>query len=140
MDTNILNSLILPAKIDNLQKFIDLVNSCGIKFGLNKERIYELMLAVEEALVNIFNYAYPNHQEGYVELICYNLNSKKLIIEIKDYGIPFDPNSVKEPDMTSDIMIKEIGGIGIYLIKRLVDEFHYCRNNNINILKLVVYK
>ena len=60
---------------------------------------------------------------------------ERLIIEIVDSGVPFDPLSFEEPDMTHDISKREVGGLGIFLMKKLMDDVQYIRKGEKNILK-----
>lgn len=128
----------LPATLDNLTPLIQFVSTCAAEKGFSKKKL-QIELATEEALVNIFNYAYPDHK-GDVEVICNSVNNETLAIDIVDSGIPFDPFSINNPDIAGDISSREIGGLGIFLIKRLMDEVHYRRENGKNILSLIVSK
>jgi serine/threonine-protein kinase RsbW len=129
----------LPAKIEHLEKLIDFVSGCTKEKGFSDKRIKEIELATEEVLVNIFNYAYP---EGYgdVEVKCSLDNDTRFIIEISDSGIPFDSLSLADPDVTSDISERKIGGLGVFLVRKIADEVHYRRDEGKNILSLILYK
>lgn len=135
---HVLSNMKLPAKLEYLQDFMDFVSNCARDQGFNQKRINEIELATEEALVNIFNYAYPNN-DGDVEIICMS-NDERFIIEIRDSGVPFDVLSVKEPDFTSNLSERDIGGFGIFLIRKLIDDVQYRREGDGNILTLVVKK
>jgi serine/threonine-protein kinase RsbW len=65
------------------------------------------------------------------------LESRILIVEIIDDGIPFDPTSLKKPDLTLPAEERPIGGLGIFLITKIMDSVNYTRNNNQNILTLI---
>ncbi|MBP6940838.1 MAG: ATP-binding protein [Syntrophorhabdaceae bacterium] len=133
----VLSTIRVPAKLDHLHALIDMVSNCAKEQGLGEKRINEIEIAAEEALVNIFHYAYQG-QEGDVEISCRVERGRTFIIEIIDSGMPFDPFSVSEPDTTLDVAERQIGGIGVFLIKKLMDEVTYQRDNNKNILKLAV--
>lgn len=135
----ILSKIVLPAKLEHLQDFLRLTSQCAREQGLSNKRINEIELAAEEALVNIFHYAYQE-KEGEVEVVCRTDQEARLIIEILDTGLPFNPLSKKDPDLTLDITERKIGGLGVYLMKTLMDEVHYRREDDKNILNLVVYK
>ena len=128
----------LQAKLENLEQFIDFVSLCANKQEVDKKKIFEIEISTEEALVNIFNYAYQNI-EGDVEVSCKS-DDDKFIIEIEDSGVPFNLLSLKEPDTSLDISERGIGGLGIFLIKKLMDNVQYRREENRNILTLVVSK
>ena len=132
----LLSQLKLPAEISNLRKFIELVSRCAEEQGLSPERIIEIGVATEEVLVNICNYAYQD-QVGEVKVSCMLDDESRFIIEIEDAGIPFDVLSIGEPDLIDDIDERQVGGLGVFIIKELVEDVQYRREDNKNILKLV---
>ena len=135
----ILTEIVLPARLEHLQAFLDMTSQCARGQGLPDKRIHQIELVVEEALVNIFHYAYPNG-DGEVRVICRTDQEGRLIIETIDTGLPFDPLSREDPDLTLDIAQRKIGGLGVFLMKTLMDEVRYRREDDQNVLTLVVYK
>jgi anti-sigma regulatory factor (Ser/Thr protein kinase) len=95
----------------------------------------EIELAVEEALANICLYAYPNGS-GEVEVRCTQDEPRHFAIELIDSGIPFDMLSRPAPDFTVDVAQRPIGGLGIALIRALMDNATYHREGAQNILRL----
>ena len=134
----VLLSLHLPARLENLRRFKESVADCVSTEGFDQKRIQEIELALEEALVNIFNYAYPE-EAGDVEVNC-KIENGQFIIEIIDAGIPFDMTSLSDPDLTADVDERKIGGLGIFLLKKMVDEVRYRREKDQNILNLIIKK
>ena len=130
----------LPATIYNLRKLIQFVSNFAKEKGFSKKRIQEIELAVEEAFVNVSTYAYPDKNTGEVEVRCEMSNDTVLVIEILDTGTPFDIRSFSEPDLNVDISNREIGGLGIFLIRKMVDEVHYRRDGQRNILSFTIRK
>ena len=129
----------LPAHLEYLPKFIDFVTTCSREQGFEKKRIREIELATEEALVNIFDYAYKE-DNGDVEIICKLDDSKRFILEVVDTGIPFNVLSVSSPDITADISERQLGGLGVFLIKEFIDAVQYRHEGNKNILSLIIDK
>ncbi len=129
----------LPAKIKHLERLIEFVSGCAKEKGFSGKRVKEIELATEEVLVNIFNYAYPEGP-GDVEVSCNQADDTRFIIEISDSGIPFDSRSLADPDVTSDISERKIGGLGVFLVRKIADEVHYRRDGGENILSLVLYR
>ncbi len=125
-----------PAKLDSLSNSLEVVSACAKAKGFSARRISEIQLATEEALVNIFRYAYPKGP-GEVEMICCFDSHQRLVIELVDCGIPFDVLSVMEPNLTGEIENRAIGGLGVHLMKTLMDEVHYSRKEGKNILTLL---
>lgn len=87
--------------------------------------------------MNVFNYAYKG-KEGEVEIICKIEEDSAFVIEILDTGLAFNPLTISDPDTKEDIDRRQIGGLGIFLIKKLTDDFRYRREDNKNIQELVV--
>lgn len=108
--------------------------------GFPAKRVQEVELAVEEALVNIINYAYPERENGDVEVKCGLENQDRFLIEIRDKGIPFDVESHSDPDLNANISERKVGGLGIYLIRKMADEVRYRREGEENVLSLVILK
>lgn len=100
--------------------------------GLPDETIFKIDLILEELLTNVINYAYPQG-EGDVE-IGYSLEDGKLKVSIRDWGCPFDPFESKEPDTCRDLNERKVGGLGIYLVRKLVSELNYERECGKNVL------
>jgi anti-sigma regulatory factor (Ser/Thr protein kinase) len=128
----------LPARIENMELLVQFISGNAGKLGFSGKRIKEIELAAEEALVNIINYAYPDRQ-GDIKVTCMQHPSKTFVIEIEDTGIAFDMLSLKDPDISAGIYDREIGGLGVFLIRKLMDEVHYHRKNGKNILNLIVH-
>lgn len=125
----------LAAVIENLDRFISFVHECAVESGFGHKKSMEMELAAEEALVNIFNHAYPD-KEGQVEIQCFLNKGGEFVIEIRDRGIPFDVLSRPDPDTTADIEKRKIGGLGIFFIKNMADKVQYRRAGDINILTI----
>jgi len=131
-------TLKLSAGIENLRSFVRFVSDCAQSRGFSEKRTREIEIAVEEALVNIFHYAYPQRQ-GDVTITCKMGENQTLVIEIEDTGIFFDLTSIPEPDLCSDVQHRKIGGLGIFLIRKMVNELHYRRESGRNILIMIIY-
>ena len=96
--------------------------------------INQVNLALEELLVNIAHYAYAPG-EGDVE-ISYKICNDELVVIIKDKGKEFNPIEAKDPDLDASVSERKIGGLGIYLVKNLVDDMKYQRVGTQNILEI----
>jgi serine/threonine-protein kinase RsbW len=134
-------TITLPAKLDSLYDSMAFVSSCAREQGFSNERISEIELALEEVLVNIFKYAYKDSGlDGDIEITCKLADAQSFVIQIADAGMPFDIFSAREPDVTADIDERQIGGLGVYFVKRLMDDIKYKREAGKNILTLMVRK
>ena len=129
-------SIRLPASIENLPRFLIPVLAFASAHHLSDDRKNNLELALEETLVNIFSYAYPE-KRGYVDLSC-RMADGRLVILIEDEGLPFSMVSAAAPDIATDLLERKAGGLGIYLIKSLMDDVRYRREGNRNLLELIL--
>jgi anti-sigma regulatory factor (Ser/Thr protein kinase) len=132
----VLTRLRLSAKLENLGRLIGALSDCAKTQGFAQKNISKIELAAEEALVNVFRYAYPE-QPGDVEMIC-RLEGERLAIEIVDSGIPFDATAMPVPEVTDGDHEREPGGLGILLMKKVMDEVRYRREKGRNILTLII--
>jgi serine/threonine-protein kinase RsbW len=135
MDDRVHN-IVVPAHLKSLQKSVAFVSSFTRELGFDPRRLSEIELCVEEVLVNIFNYAYPD-EPGEVEISCHSGPEGTLTIEIVDSGIPFNILSSDDPDISLNIDERHVGGLGIYFVKQLMDRVEYRRENNKNFLSMI---
>lgn len=132
-----MRTLKLLAKIEHLPQWMQFITDCAQERGLPSKRIREIELALEEVIVNVCRYTYPE-EIGEVEVTCTVDTHQRFIIEIVDGGGPFDPLSLETPSLTDDLDNRQIGGLGVFLIRRLIDDVLYRRENDQNILQLIV--
>jgi serine/threonine-protein kinase RsbW len=103
--------------------------------SFGEEEILDTQLAVEEAITNVIVHGYEG-REGEIVIAC---RATKGIVEIQieDTAPPFDPLSLPEPDLTASVDDRKIGGLGIFLIRQVMDDIVYRHEDNKNILILV---
>lgn len=130
--------MIMPAKLENLEKLQNFIYEFAANH-LSPERTQQVQLATEEALVNIFNYAYPEDIDGKLTVICSVDDNNNLCIKFEDNGRAFDMLSIEDPDTGLSIDERPIGGLGILLIRKMVDNVDYYRKDNKNILTLIIH-
>ncbi len=92
-------------------------------------------LAIEEAVVNVMSYAYPETTRGDI-LLEVTSDGEKVVFSLRDGGKPFDPTAVKEVDVESYVKSHAIGGLGIHLIRSYMDELSYARVEDQNVLTM----
>lgn len=95
--------------------------------------LFKIRLSVEEATENIVQYAYAEG-EGYVIVKTERTPSNRLVITLRDEGVPFNPLDKADPDITLSAEERSIGGLGIFLCKQLMDKVSYTFENKCNIL------
>ena len=109
----------------------DIMNVMSIDVPLSTR----INLALEEAVVNVMNYAYPEGEVGEIRLEAFAENGGLRFV-IADKGCPFDPTASEEPDVTAGIDDRAIGGLGIFLVRHIMDNIHYERVGGQNVLTL----
>lgn len=123
----------LPAALDSIPAFHEMVRAAvgdiapGVDTGM-------LEMALEELLVNVASYAYPDG-EGLVELAC-TASDGGLDMVLTDHGVAYDPTETPEPDLDLDVEERAIGGLGVFLAGRIFASMSYKREKNANILSL----
>ena len=127
---------IFAASMDTIPDIVGFVSETASAMGVHPKRVMHLELAVEEAAVNICSYAYEI-PPGEVT-IRISRETEVVRIELVDVGVPFDPLAADAPDIKSELENREVGGLGIFLIRRVLDEVHYSRSGDRNILSLAV--
>jgi len=128
-------SLTLPADVSRIGELGDFVKSIATRLGLTGKPAHDLRLAVEEIVVNVMSYAFPDGKEGEVRVDAY-ADRKAVRFIITDDGIPFDPTEVEMADTTLSVEERPIGGLGIFLARGLMDSINYEYADGRNILTL----
>jgi anti-sigma regulatory factor (Ser/Thr protein kinase) len=105
---------------------------------INQAARFDLNLAVEEACCNIIEHAYEN--KGGTFSICFETRCRDVIITLQDRGRPFDPSSVVTPDLDTALEDRPIGGFGLHLMRKLMDEVRFTFDNTGNTLVMVKRK
>ena len=103
--------------------------------GMDMPTMMKMNLAIEEAVVNVMNYAYPSGTQGEVRIEAKSHDGYVEFV-ISDDGTPFDPTEVKEADTTLSAEDRSIGGLGIFLVKHYMDKVKYKYVDNQNVLTL----
>lgn len=131
-------AIVMRNDIQQIPTLVEWVGTLDIPAELNMP----VNLALEEVVSNVMLYAYPKDKIGqvFVEFTKHpipNTQQSTLVFTITDGGVPFDPTQQAEPDITSPAEDRKIGGLGIHLVRQLMDEIHYRREEGKNILTLI---
>ena len=136
-------TLFITNEMSEVTKLKQFMEGAAREFGIPDDIQLSLNLAVEEAVVNVINYAYPKGTEGDIEINITNSpipdlseSSTEVIFTIIDEGVPFDPTTHDEADTTSELEERQIGGLGIHLIRNIMDRVEYQRDGNSNKLTM----
>jgi serine/threonine-protein kinase RsbW len=93
--------------------------------GFGDKDVYNIQLATDEAASNIIEHAYEGIKDGVLDMSCGMIDADTIKIVLIDYGYPFDPSTIPMPDLKADLSARKIGGLGIFLMRKLMDEVHY---------------
>ena len=122
MDTSQIRTF--PGRFDSLVAIGDFVTRAAEAADLDACATYEVQMAVDEACSNIIEHAYGGEERGDIECTC-RINDDGLTVILRDYGRPFDPTRVPEPDLCTTIKECKVGGLGIYFMRQLMDQVHF---------------
>ena len=128
-------SIILANEISEITKLNAFIEEIGNEFSLTPDIVFNLTLVLEEAVVNVINYAYPKEEHQFIYLSA-RLHEGSVILVLTDTGKEFDPTMAPEADVTLDAEDRQIGGLGIFLIRQIMNEVKYERIEGKNVLTL----
>ena len=128
-------SLILANDIAEISRLATFIEEVGEAFELTPDVIFNLNLVIEEAVVNVINYAYPKEEHQSIYLSA-NLHNGSIVFVLTDTGKEFDPTQAPEADITLSAEERPIGGLGIFLIRQIMNEVKYQRIDGKNVLTL----
>jgi len=116
-----------------LAKLSEALDQLGTRYDLSPRTISEVNLALEEIVTNIISYGFDGPGDHRIT-ICLSMEDRQLTSQVEDNGRPFDPLQVAEPDVTAALEDREPGGLGILLVRKLMDDVSYSRNGDRNVL------
>lgn len=132
--------LTLSASFTVLGSLREFVGRLARQANFSEKEVYFLQLAADEAASNIIEHAYQDISSAEFEVTC-DLTPSALIILMRDHGAPFDPSKVRQPNLKAHLSSRQIGGLGLYLINRIMDEVSYQSDPATgNLLTMVKYR
>lgn len=132
-----MKELTIDATVENIPVATDFVNEQLEAYGCSMKVQMQIDIAIDELLGNIARYAYQ--PDVGPATVCVELIKKPLsaVITFIDAGIPYDPLKKEDPDTSLSAEEREIGGLGIYMVKQSMDELTYEYKDGQNILKIM---
>ena len=127
--------IVLSNKVSEVKRLNDFIKTVATQAGFEPSTVAGIKLAVEEAVVNVIQYAYPKNTEGEVTVEAFS-NGQRMKIVLSDNGTPFDPTEALRADTTLDVEDRPVGGLGILLVRELMDTINYERTEGRNVLTL----
>jgi serine/threonine-protein kinase RsbW len=126
---------VIENQVSELSRLAEEIEKLADKWKMPQALAMNINLVIEEAVTNIIFYAFTDSSKHEISITISVFNNI-LTIELTDNGIPFDPSSHQKPDITLTAEERDVGGLGIFLISQIMDEIHYARKKNQNILTL----
>jgi anti-sigma regulatory factor (Ser/Thr protein kinase) len=114
----------VTSDLKNLESICRFVAGAASDMGMDDDTLYDLQLAVDEACTNVIDYAYQGRSGLPLTVECAEEDGKCVVV-IRDCGRPFDPARVQAPDLTSPLSRRQVGGLGIYLMRKLMDDVRF---------------
>ena len=135
-----MKSVQFAAKFEYLDEIRDFVGEIARAGGFSDKDVYNIQLATDEAASNIIEHAYEDQPAGVLELSC-GMKDDTIMIILIDHGESFDPSVIPLPDLKADLSDRKIGGLGIFLMRKLMDEVHYePKPDKSNVLTMIKHK
>ena len=127
--------LIIKNQVGELERVNQFIEEIGEELGLDMELQMNLNLVMEEMVSNVIFYAYPEGKTADIELVAES-NGKELTFMLSDQGKEFDPTAKEDADPDVDPMDREIGGMGIFIVKNIMNQVTYQRLEGKNLLTM----
>ena len=121
-----------PCELDQLGRYI---RQFGLNHGLSEKIVFEINLVLDELFTNVVSYGYTDSKKHWIRFEIH-LDGTRLILRMEDNGKRFNPQTIKPPNIKCLLQEREIGGLGIHLIRKIVDDLRYERVGRKNVLTL----
>ena len=127
-------------RFESLAAIGEFVNRAAEDAGLDERAVYAVQMAVDEACTNIIEHGYGGEGRGDVECTC-RISDDNLTVVLRDDGCTFDPTIISPPDLSAALEEREGHGLGLFLMRRLMDEVHFnYESGSGNVLTMVKRK
>jgi serine/threonine-protein kinase RsbW/sigma-B regulation protein RsbU (phosphoserine phosphatase) len=123
--------------IEEIRRICDHVTEFCTDNGISEEKFHDIVLILDEIVTNVISYAYPD-EDQHDFILDISKENDRIVIKLVDSGIPFDPLDKSDPDVDSAIEERQIGGLGIFLVKQLAETVEYSRTDDNNQLLITV--
>ncbi len=128
--------LMLPARRDAFTTLKAWLSEIAVELDFPDKLRKQLLIVADEIFTNIASYGYPSTEGDATVAVSFDTDRTELTLTFTDAGVPFNPLATTPPDVTSPLAERSIGGLGMFMVKKLMDDIAYQRENNHNILVL----
>ena len=131
-----MKSMIVPANDDGPAVVTEFVDEELAQYDCPHKALYQIEVAIEEIMVNIVSYAKLSEDDS-IEVRCDILDEPlRVVLQFLDRGVPFDPLAAGDPDLSPEVLGEREGGLGIFLVKQMMDDVSYAYENGKNTLTI----
>jgi serine/threonine-protein kinase RsbW len=131
--------LCVRSELANLAQIAEFVSDRARLMGMGEDQIFEVQMAVDEACTNAMEHAYEGRLDGEVRICCYT-EQDRFVVRVTDYGKPFSPDDVPAPRTDAPLEEREIGGLGLFFMRKLMDRVEIRSNEQGNEVVMVKIK
>ncbi len=132
--------LTINSELSNLGVVADFIIRAARASGLDERATYQVQMAVDEATTNVIEHAYHGKNDGRIDISC-KQRGDEFVVEICDFGKPFDPSKVHTPRVKGPLSRRTIGGLGIFFMRKLMDRVEFSsgaeRGNRVRLVKRI---
>jgi anti-sigma regulatory factor (Ser/Thr protein kinase) len=128
-------SIELKTDLSEIGRMSEWIEKFGARHDLAADMVFQLNLALEEIVTNVISYAFDDDEEHEVE-VDLSVNGNALEAVVKDAGEAYDPTDAGPPDLEAPVEDRPVGGLGVHLVKEMMDEVSYSRVGDKNVLSL----
>lgn len=125
----------ITSELTNLARVAQFVEQVGHAFKMTRRELEDVQMAVDEAVTNVIEHGYGGRRDGQIQ-IRFALDQRTLVVEIRDFGKPFDARQVKAPKIRGPLSRRPVRGLGIFFIKKLMDEVEFSRDAYSNLTRM----
>ncbi len=125
-----------PARLDQLSVIGEFITAATSHMDMTSRDLFAVQMAVDEAATNIILHGYAGQAEESLHISCWQ-QGDDFFVQMRDRGQPFDASDVPEPDLHSPLEERREGGLGVYLIRRMMDRVEFSRQGDENVLTMV---
>ncbi len=137
-----IHKLKVSADTRNLNTIADFIEEKLKDNKINPDVVEEVLVAADEAATNVIKHSYKNKPGGYIKILL-KLNSGEIVVSLFDKGIVFNPDRIPVPELSRDIKNRQVGGLGVFLMKKFMDEVVYyfkgIKGRNENEVRMIKY-
>jgi anti-sigma regulatory factor (Ser/Thr protein kinase) len=119
--------LTIHSELSNLGGVADFIAQAAQANGLDEREAYHVQMATDEAVTNVIEHAYRGRGDGQIEISC-ERRGDEFVVEVRDFGRPFDPSQIRTPRVKGPLSRRTIGGLGLFFMNKLMDSVEFSRD------------